>query len=81
MDNYDLLSITIENEFFKNAIRWPSRGLFQAIRLSVRRPLSDLITNIVRREAIDGECSASFVRVNFQLYAKGHIYIHFKIVV
>jgi hypothetical protein len=33
MDNYDLLSITIENEFLKNAIRWPSRGLFQAIRL------------------------------------------------
>jgi hypothetical protein len=31
-DNYDLLSITIENEFLKNAIRWPLRGLFQAIR-------------------------------------------------
>jgi hypothetical protein len=40
MDNYDLLSITIENEFLKNAIRWPSQGLFQAIRISVRRPLS-----------------------------------------
>ena len=40
MDNYDLLSITIENEFLKNAIRWPSRGLFQAIRLNVRRHLS-----------------------------------------
>ena len=42
MDNYDLLSITIDNEFFKNAIRWPSQGLVQAIRLSVRRPLSEL---------------------------------------
>jgi hypothetical protein len=40
MDNYDLLSITIENEFLKNAIRWPSQGLFQAIRRSVRRPLN-----------------------------------------
>jgi hypothetical protein len=40
MDNYDLLSITIDNEFLKNAIRWPSQGLFQAIRLGVRRPLS-----------------------------------------
>jgi hypothetical protein len=39
MDNYDLLSITIDNEFLKNAIRWPSQGLVQAIRLSVRRPL------------------------------------------
>jgi hypothetical protein len=38
MDNYDLLSITIDNEFLKNAIRWP-QGLVQAIRLSVRRPL------------------------------------------
>jgi hypothetical protein len=27
MDNYDLLSITIENEFLKNAIRWPSQGI------------------------------------------------------
>ena len=39
MANYDLLSSTIENEFLKNAIRWPSQGLFHAIRLSVRRPL------------------------------------------
>jgi hypothetical protein len=39
MDNYDLLSITIDNEFLKNAIRWSSQGLVQAIRLSVRRPL------------------------------------------
>jgi hypothetical protein len=42
MDNYDLLSITIDNKFLKNAIRWPSQGLFQAIRSSVRRPLSTL---------------------------------------
>ena len=40
MDNYDLLSITIDSEFLKNAIRWPSQGLVQAIRLSVRRPLA-----------------------------------------
>jgi hypothetical protein len=39
MDNFDLLSIIIENEFLKNAIRWPFQGLFQAIRLNVRRPL------------------------------------------
>jgi hypothetical protein len=39
MDNYDLLSITIDNEFLKNAVRWPSQSLVQAIRLSVRRPL------------------------------------------
>ena len=38
MANYDLLSITIQNEFLKNAIRWPSQVLFQAIRSSVRRP-------------------------------------------
>jgi hypothetical protein len=38
MDNYDLLSITNENEFLKNVIRWPSQGLFQAICISVRRP-------------------------------------------
>jgi hypothetical protein len=37
MDIYDLLSITIENEFLKNAIRWPSQGLFRAIRLPVFR--------------------------------------------
>jgi hypothetical protein len=42
MDNNDLLSITIDNEFLKNAIRWPSQGLVQAIRLSVRRPLNTL---------------------------------------
>jgi hypothetical protein len=43
MDNYDLLSITNEYEFLKNAIRWPSQGLFQAIRLSARRPLGGQI--------------------------------------
>jgi hypothetical protein len=42
MDNYDLLSITIENEFLKNVIRWPSQGLFQAICISVRRPFTNL---------------------------------------
>jgi hypothetical protein len=33
MDNYDLLSITIDDEFLKNAIQWPSQSLVQAIRL------------------------------------------------
>jgi hypothetical protein len=33
MDNYDLLSITIDNKFLKNAIRWPSQ-----FGISVRRP-------------------------------------------
>ena len=41
MANYDLLSSTIENEFLKNAIRWPSRGLFQAIRLKAASHLSE----------------------------------------
>jgi hypothetical protein len=45
MDNYDLLSITIKNEFLKNAIRWPSQGLFQAIRISVRRSLNKLLVH------------------------------------
>jgi hypothetical protein len=48
MDNYDLLSITINNEFLKNAIRWHSQGLVQAIRLSVRRPLA--ITRAFQRK-------------------------------
>jgi hypothetical protein len=47
MDNYDLLSITIENEVFKNAIRWPSRGLFPAIRLSVGPALCNCFTLFV----------------------------------
>jgi hypothetical protein len=29
MDNYDLLLVTIDNEFLKIAIRWSSQGLFQ----------------------------------------------------
>ena len=40
MANYDLLSSTIENEFLKNAIRWSSQVLFQAIlkgRLTLKR--------------------------------------------
>jgi hypothetical protein len=51
MAYYDLLSISIVNEFFKSAIPWSSQGLFQAIRLSVRRPY-DIHCNSSKNKSI-----------------------------
>jgi hypothetical protein len=49
MDNYDLLSITNEYEFLKNAIRWPSQGLFQAKGETITRVNGDISINCSKR--------------------------------